>query len=315
MISRRRGRANHSRHLTCAATAASESRQDGTLLRTVGWHGTIRGYDAFDGAIQTRRPPAGEDAAMPVLPGAEAYSHEGGPTAVLLCHGFTSSPQSLRPWAEHLAAAGLTVSLPRLPGHGTTWREMARTRWEDWYAEVDRAFGELQGSADEIFVMGLSMGACLALRLAELHREAISGLVLVNPSVTADTKLFLLAPVMKLLVPSLKGVGSDIKKPGATELCYDRNPTKAAATLPALWRITQRDLGRVTAPVLVYHSKEDHLVGPASLAILRKALPAGQLEVRECPDSYHVATLDNDADAIFAGSLDFVRSLSHAGKE
>jgi len=67
--------------------------------------------------------------------------------------------------------------------------------------------------------------------------------------------------------------------------------------------------------VLVYHSKEDHLVGPASLAILREALPAGQLEVRECPDSYHVATLDNDADAIFAGSLDFVRSLSHAGKE
>jgi len=258
---------------------------------------------------------AGEDAAMPVLPGAEAYSHDGGPTAVLLCHGFTGSPQSLRPWAEHLAAAGLTVSLPRLPGHGTTWREMARTRWEDWYAEVDRAFGELRGSADEIFVMGLSMGAALALRLAELHREAISGLVLVNPSVTADTKLFLLAPVMKLLVPSLKGVGSDIKKPGATELSYDRTPTKAAATLPALWKITQRDLGRVTAPVLVYHSKEDHVVGPASLAILRKALPAGQLEVRECPDSYHVATLDNDADAIFAGSLEFVRSHSHAGKE
>jgi carboxylesterase len=252
---------------------------------------------------------------MPVLPGAEAYSHEGGPAAVLLCHGFTSSPQSLRPWAEHLAAAGLTVSLPRLPGHGTTWREMARTRWEDWYAEVDRAFGELQGSADEIFVMGLSMGACLALRLAELHREAITGLVLVNPSVTAFSKLFLLAPVMKLLVPSLKAIGSDIKKPGATELAYERTPTKAVASLPALWKITQRDLRRVTAPVLVYHSKEDHVIGSSSIAVLREALPAGQLEVRECPDSYHVATLDNDAEAIFAGSLDFVRSHSHAGKE
>jgi carboxylesterase len=252
---------------------------------------------------------------MPVLPGAEDYSHQGGATAVLLCHGFTGSPQSLRPWAEHLAAAGLTVSLPRLPGHGTTWREMARTRWEDWYAEVDRAFGELRGSADEIFVMGLSMGACLGLRLAELHGQAISGLVLVNPSVTADTKLFLIAPVMKLLVPSMPAIGSDIKKPGVTELSYDRTPTKAAATLPALWKITQRDLNRVTAPVLVYHSREDHVVGPASLAILRQALPAGQLAVRECTDSYHVATLDNDAEAIFAGSLDFVRSHSRAGKE
>jgi carboxylesterase len=252
---------------------------------------------------------------MPVLPGAEPYSHEGGPTGVLLCHGFTGCPQSLRPWAEHLAQAGLTVSLPRLPGHGTTWQEMARTRWEDWYAEVDRAFDELHATTDEIFVMGLSMGGCLALRLAELHGPAVSGLVLVNPSVTAETKLFLLAPVLKLVVPTLAGVASDIKKPGITELAYDRVPVKAAATLPGLWRITQQQLGQVTQPVLVYRSPSDHVVGPANLEILRRALPASQLEVRECPDSYHVATLDNDAETIFAGSLDFVRSHSHAGKE
>jgi carboxylesterase len=252
---------------------------------------------------------------MPVLPGAEAYRHEGGSTGVLLCHGFTGSPQSLRPWAEFLAEAGLTVSLPRLPGHGTTWQEMARTRWEDWYAEVDRAFDELRAATDEIFVMGLSMGGCLALRLAELRGKAVSGLVLVNPSVTAETKLFLLAPVLKLVVPSLKGVTSDIKKPGVTELGYDRVPVKAAATLPGLWRVTTRHLDQVSQPVLVYRSTTDHIVGPANLEILRRALPADQLEVRECPESYHVATLDNDADTIFAGSLEFVRSHSHAGKE
>jgi carboxylesterase len=252
---------------------------------------------------------------MPVLPGAEPYSHDGGPTGVLLCHGFTGSPQSLRPWAEYLAEAGLTVSLPRLPGHGTTWQEMARTRWEDWYAEVDRAFDELRAGTDEIFVMGLSMGGCLALRLAELRGEAVGGLVLVNPSVTAETKLFMLAPVLKLVVPTLKGVASDIKKAGVSELAYDRVPVKAAATLPGLWRMTQQHLGEVTQPVLVYRSPADHVVGPANIEILRRALPAGQLEIRECADSYHVATLDNDAEIIFEGSLGFVRSHSHAGKE
>ncbi len=252
---------------------------------------------------------------MPVLPGAEAYSHQGGRTGVLLCHGFTGSPQSLRPWAAYLAEYGLTISLPRLPGHGTTWQEMARTRWEDWYAEVDRAFGELRSATDEIFVMGLSMGGCLALRLAELHGDAVRGLVLVNPSVTAETKLFLLAPVLKLVVPSLKGVTSDIKREGSTELGYDRVPVKAAATLPGLWKITTKHLDQVTQPVLVYRSTTDHVVGPANVEILRKALPADRLEVRECPDSYHVATLDNDAEAIFAGSLDFVRSHESAGKE
>ena len=252
---------------------------------------------------------------MPVLPGAEPFSHRGGRTGVLLCHGFTGSPQSLRPWAEYLAEAGLSVSLPRLPGHGTTWQEMARTRWDDWYAEVDRAFDELRATADDIFVMGLSMGGCLALRLAELRGQAISGLVLVNPSVTAESKLFLLTPVMKFIVPSVKAIGSDIAKPGVTELAYDRTPVKAAATLPGLWRVTQRHLDQVTQPVLVFRSPADHIVGPANLEILRRALPADRLEVRECPNSYHVATLDNDAAAIFAGSLEFVRSHSHAGKE
>jgi carboxylesterase len=252
---------------------------------------------------------------MPVMPGAEAFTHEGGPTGVLLCHGFTGSPQSLRPWAEYLAQAGLSVSLPRLPGHGTTWQEMARTRWEDWYAEVDRAFNELQGRCDEMFVMGLSMGGCLALRLAETRGNAVRGLVLVNPSLTADNKLILLAPVVKLFVRSLKGIASDISEPGAHEVGYDRVPVRAAATLPGLWSATQRHLADVTQPILAYHSVTDHVVGPASLKVLSQAVPAGQLEVRELPRSYHVATLDNDADTIFAGSLEFVGLHSRVSGE
>lgn len=252
---------------------------------------------------------------MPVMPGAEAYSHAGGPTGVLLCHGFTGSPQSLRPWAEYLAGAGLSVSLPRLPGHGTTWQEMARTRWEDWFAEVNRAFDELQSRADEIFVMGLSMGGCLALRLAELHGNAIRGLVLVNPSLTSDSALlFAAVRVLKFVVPSVKGIASDIKKPGAVEAGYDRTPVKAAASLPGLWQTTQQHLAELTQPVLVFHSNTDHVVGPASLSLLTRKLPSSQIEVRELPDSYHVATLDNDAEAIFAGSLDFVRVHTRAGR-
>src|SRR5215468_4314643 len=80
---------------------------------------------ACDDAGERRRE---RTAVMPVMPGAEPFFHSGGSTGVLLCHGFTGSPASLRPWADHLADAGLTVSLPRLPGHGTTWQDMAHTR-------------------------------------------------------------------------------------------------------------------------------------------------------------------------------------------
>lgn len=247
---------------------------------------------------------------MSVLPGAEPFSRDAGRAGVLLCHGFTGTPASLRPWAEYLADAGLTVSVPRLPGHGTTWQEMNRTRSEDWLAEAQRSFEVLRGKADEIFLMGLSLGGCIALRMAELRGDAVRGVVVINPSLAPDTKLFLLAPVMKLLVPSLKGIGSDIKKPDTKELAYDRVPVKAAATLPRLWRATVAGLDRVSQPVLAYRSTEDHVVGPASMRLLTAALPAGRLTVRDCANSYHVATLDNDAAAIFSGSLEFVRTHS-----
>jgi carboxylesterase len=252
---------------------------------------------------------------MPVMPGAEPFFHSGGSTGVLLCHGFTGNPSSLRPWADFLAAAGLTVSLPRLPGHGTTWQEMAGTRWEDWYAEIDRAYEDLRGQAGEVFVMGLSMGATLALRLAEMRGSGVAGLVLVNPSLTAPSTLARLAPVIGHVVPSVKGIGSDIKKDGVHELAYDRIPGPAAASLAKLWKVTRQRLGDVTQPVLVYRSTADHVVPLASLEILQAALPAGELTVRELGNSYHVATLDNDADEIFAGSLEFVRAHSRAGRE
>ena len=161
-----------------------------------------------------------------LLPDAEPFEHAGGPVGVLLCHGFTGSPQTLRTWAEYVAGQGFSVSLPRLPGHGTTWQDLARTGWQDWYAEVDAAFGVLARRCEQTFVFGLSMGGCLALRLAEVHGSAVRGLVLVNPSLAADTKLLVLAPVLKYLPWTVPGIASDIKKPGASEVGYDRVPLR-----------------------------------------------------------------------------------------
>ena len=82
-----------------------------------------------------------------------------------------------------------------------------------------------------------------------------------------------------------------------------------------MWKITQAQLDEVTQPVLVYHSTMDHVVGPASLRGAAPGAARRAAEVRDCPDSYHVATLDNDAPTIFAGSLEFVRTHSRAGRE
>ena len=92
-----------------------------------------------------------------------------------MSHGFTGSPYSMKPWARHLAEHGYAVEVPLLPGHGTTWQEMNRTRWEDWYAEVTRAFDKLAAENDVVVAAGLSMGGALVLRLAADHPDRVAG--------------------------------------------------------------------------------------------------------------------------------------------
>ncbi|MER7581066.1 alpha/beta fold hydrolase [Kitasatospora sp. NPDC097691] len=249
---------------------------------------------------------------MPLLPGAEPYRHHGGPVGVLLCHGFTGSPQSLRPWAEELAAAGFTVSLPLLPGHGTRWQDMQLTRWEDWYAEVERELLALADECERVFVFGLSMGGALSLRLAALHGPTVSGLVLVNPSVRSDTPASVLLPVLRHLVPSLPGIANDIAKDGATELGYDRTPLHAAWSLSRLWQEVQSRLPEVTQPVLLFHSPQDHVVSPANSELVLARISSTDVTERLCQRSFHVATLDHDAAEIFAASQDFIRRLAPA---
>jgi carboxylesterase len=249
---------------------------------------------------------------MPLMPGAEPFRHDGGKVGALLCHGFTGTPQSLRPWAEHLAAADLTVRLPRLPGHGTSVAEANLTTWHDWYAELDRNFLELSRQCEQVFVMGLSMGGTLALRLAEVHGDAISGLVLVNPSLLTKRPDRFLLPALRLVVPSWAGIASDIKKPGEVELAYDRIPMKAAYSLSKLWVTTRSELEKVTQPILIFRSPQDHVVEPDSCVLLHEKVASTDVNEVLLEDSYHVATLDNDAPTIFEGSVEFVRRLARA---
>ncbi|MCW2605563.1 MAG: putative esterase/lipase [Frankiales bacterium] len=249
---------------------------------------------------------------MAVLPGAEPIDLPGGPVGAVLCHGFTGTTQSMRPWAEHLSAAGISVVAPRLPGHGTRWQDMNRTRFSDWYGELERAFDVLRARCDTVFAMGLSMGGTLTLRLAEERGDQLAGLVLVNASLASERKDVKLVPLLSRVVPSFPGIASDIKKPGATELAYDKVPLAAMRSLVQAWPVVRRDLSRITCPVLVYRSAEDHVVEPVSGRVLLEGLAGGTVEERVLPDSYHVATLDNDAPTIFAGSLEFIRTHAPA---
>lgn len=249
---------------------------------------------------------------MAVLTGAEPFAADGGPVGVVVVHGFTGSTQSIRPWARAIADAGFTVHAPRLPGHGTRWQDMTATRWSDWYAEVDRAFATLQARCEQVFVCGLSMGGTLALRLAELHGDDVAGVVVVNASLGTDRPEAKLLPLARLVVPAFPGIVDDIKAGGSGELGYAKLPLKPAHSLAQAWRTVRADLGRITSPLLVFRSREDHVVPPVSGRWLLDGVRTGDVREQVLENSYHVATLDNDAPLIFEETVAFLRQHSRA---
>lgn len=248
---------------------------------------------------------------MPILPTAHPFQAGDGPVGVLFCHGFTSDPTSLREWAEATAAAGHRVSLPRLPGHGTTWQELAVTHWRDWYDAADAGYRELRDECEHVFVAGLSMGGSLALRLAEHHD--VAGLALVNPALGAVDRKSVLAPLLRHVVATRPAIGSDIALPGTVEPSYELTPVAAVATLRRLWADVRSCLDLVTCPVVVFRSRVDHVVPASSTETILRQVSSPDVVEHVLPDSYHVATMDHDRHFIFAETLAFIDRVVAGG--
>jgi carboxylesterase len=250
-----------------------------------------------------------------VHPDAQPYEGGCGAAGVLLCHGFCGSAKSMTGWARHLESAGFRVLVPRLPGHGTSWQELNQTTWMDWYACVDEAFATLRAQCDQVFLAGLSMGGALALRLAEQHGPLVSGLTLVNPVINISeswSRVFLLRilPLLRFVVPSWSGIVNDIAKPGQDECGYHRNPLRAMYSQTFLWDDVRRNLDRVDQPLLVYRAIDDHVGDPSSVQLIKAGVRSSDQTYVELERSYHVATLDYDAENIFDGSVAFFRRLT-----
>ncbi len=245
----------------------------------------------------------------PIIPGAEPFSHDGGPGGVLVLHGFTGNPQSMRPVAEALADEGLTVELPLWPGHGTAVEDLVPLRWSDWSAAAETAYQALAARCDAVALVGLSMGGTLACWLAEAHPE-IRGIVLVNPAVEPqpeEVKGFLRS-LLEEGTEVAPAIGSDVAKEGVAELAYDGTPLAAVLSLFDAIETVSAGLGQVSCPVLLFSSREDHVVTPSNGDHLEASV-GGPVERVFLERSYHVATLDHDAGEIVARTGEFVRSV------
>jgi carboxylesterase len=247
----------------------------------------------------------------PILPGAEAWSHEGDhAVGVLVIHGFTGNPSSMRGVAEACAAAGLHVELPRLPGHGTTVDDMLSTSWADWAGEAEAAYQRLAARVSSVVVAGLSMGGALTLRVGADHPE-VAGLVCINPATQPQPPevVEMIQGMVDGGTEVMPGIGSDIADPEVKESAYEGTPLRC---LLSLVNDGLAPLGplypTIQMPLLLMNSPQDHVVEPAQAEFLASTY-GGPVERVTLERSYHVATQDYDRELIFARTVEFARRL------
>jgi carboxylesterase len=247
--------------------------------------------------------------AVEVMPGAEPFAAEGGPVGVLVLHGFTGNPASMRGLAEAYASAGYTVDLPRLPGHGTSVEDMLTTGWSDWSAAAEAAYEALAASCEQVVVVGLSMGGSLTCWLGTRHQD-IAGLVCVNPAVApSDDMRALVAAMTESGEELMDGIGSDVADPDVVESAYAQTPLRPLLTLFDASAAVVGDLGSITSPLLLFTSPQDHVVPPTDSDLLAGAV-SGPVERVSCDRSFHVATIDFDKDLIRDRSLEFIARVT-----
>jgi carboxylesterase len=227
---------------------------------------------------------------------------------IILVHGFTGSPISMRPWAEYLLQHGYSISVPLLAGHGTKPADLNHVKWQEWPAKVEEELAWMKSQGMQVFIFGLSMGGATTLNLAIKKSSEIQGIVLVNPMAHVKFVPHQLAWVISRFQKMRDSVGDDIKQPGITEHGYDSLPAVGVYELLKMLSYNRKRLHDVTAPMMLFHSKDDHTLPVTNTEIIMKGVGSIPKQRIELVNSYHVATLDYDKEIIFENSLIFLQS-------
>ena len=249
---------------------------------------------------------------MTILPGAGAYWFEGNEVGCLLIHGFTGTPQNVRPLADYLARRGRAVAAPRMPGHGTTAADLDSTGPEDWLAAAEQALTELRDRCSTVFVAGISMGGTITLELARRHSDLPGVVVMAAPVLPLDA----LEPVVNdpnrpASIPApWATVGVLTEDVGVGGIAYLEMPLGALERGMQLMTDVREGLGDVTVPMLLIYGDADQIVDKANGPFVLGQISSSDKRLLPLSDSSHEVTLDIDRERVMVEVYDFIRERS-----
>lgn len=224
--------------------------------------------------------------------------------AVLLIHGWSSTPFEMRSLGEYLHEKGYSVLAPLLSGHGTKPEDLEGLLWQDWREDVKDTYTQLRNTHDRIYVGGMSTGGSLALHVAKRFPDVAGLLLLGTPYTMRYEKVgFYLTKILQTFRPYKKKfypkiVGSER---GMSELiAYDRYPYASAYEALYAIKSANRQLAKVQIPCMIIQSRHDHLIARTSMRDLERALGSKRVVTRVIEKAYHNFIADKKHHYIFA---------------
>ena len=232
---------------------------------------------------------------------------KGGEQAVLLIHGYTGSPREMLWLGTQLHKAGYTVSIPRLPGHGTNKDDFMASPWKDWLRCVYDEYVNLAEEYATVFVGGLSMGGVLtALLAAKFQPEKI---FLCAPAfIAADTRIKL-TPYLRYFIKTLPSDGKPFyPEPEFYDCVKDYcnySYVGKAADLYRLQKMAVRELPNIRSKTITVLSKADKSVPFREKELIERLLKAPN-EYVILEESSHIVTDDVDRELVAQRIIEFL---------
>ena len=262
------------------------------------------------------------------------YLKGAGPSSVILIHGLTGAPAEVKFLANYLNKKGYTVVCPRLAKHGESLHILKKARWQEFYESVRQVLlsGELKEAGGPIFASGLSMGALLALLLADEFKGRIAGVSCLAPTLFYDGWN---TPLSKYLMPLAQtplrhlfyfkeeppyGIKNEIiqqrihryyanasldKMENVAQYGYPYVPVTLLYELQLLVKHVVKRLNRIKQPVQLIQAKDDDMTSVKNSKFIYDRVGSELKEIVLLYNSYHVITADHERDVVAAKMEEF----------
>lgn len=284
----------------------------GTAIAAVAIHREWRARSvelAFEARFKDFRNSQG------VIAGAEAFTLKAsGERAIVLLHGYNDSAQAMRSPAAELHAAGWTVYVPLLPGHGRSLRSFAASGADDWINAGRAAVREALERHRHVVVGGLSMGGAIATIIAA-EEPAVKAAVLFAPFLGHSHRLGAIAatwPLWNLFAKYLTGgnASRSIRDPAARSgiIAYGCSTPQLMREVQRVVQQARDALPKVHQPVWIAQSSDDYRIPAKEAQAAFDLLGSADKHLHWTTGNGHVITMDYGHEELAAEAVRWLES-------